>query len=102
MLFTFTKNRVARGVERLSQARPLWDTEVIVHWLYLDSATQCVLGQVYGHYARGLIELDVKPSQAAEYGFVARGSFDQRLLERAWAKAIKARRRTRQTTGVAA
>lgn len=49
--------RIARGINLLDEVNPGWLDEINPYRLNINSASDCVLGQVYGNYHRGLSKL---------------------------------------------
>lgn len=58
---------VERGAVLLDEKRPGWEHELDLARLKLENCTDCVLGQLAGHYADGVIALDLE--RPWEYGF---------------------------------
>ncbi len=63
------EGRVARGVKFLDAQLPGWYRKVSLVELQMNLTCQCVLGQIFGHYADGLETLDISNNRAIEMGF---------------------------------
>jgi hypothetical protein len=63
---------VKRAAALLDQARPGWENLIDTERLDLIMSANCVLGQVFGGYSRGLMELS--HADPAEYEVVVRGT----------------------------
>ena len=79
---------------------PQWATQVQVDTLDIRSSKQCVLGQLFGSYGKGLKELGLTASQSTIYGFLSWGNllgihlFTRRdPLTPAWRELIRERQR---------
>lgn len=98
------EDRVARGAELLDRVRPGWHREITADRLAMDSCNQCILGQIYGDYGRGLkilMRFDLEVFDRSErFGFEAdsregmpaawwQGTFAR--LADAWRAAIRSR-----------
>lgn len=46
--------RVQRGAKLLDKELPGWHTRINLHNLDLNNCEQCILGQLYGDYSKGL------------------------------------------------
>lgn len=99
--------RVAAGAAWLDEHRPGWVDKIRITRLDLSSCTQCVLGQVYGHYFDAVSPDEatttarpLRDADAAALGFEhrvdARNSAavreDYAWLARAWRTLIRERR----------
>lgn len=92
------RERVGRGADRLDRAVPEWADEIDVERLDLAHASNCPLGQLYGHYGMGLVDLDLTNAWASAcHGFTASllgqlstplYCLEVRLLRAAWVEAI--------------
>jgi hypothetical protein len=64
---------VARGVALLDEKVPGWRERIKLGELALQDCRRCVLGQVYGHFERGCLALDLdedeNPWLVGRYGF---------------------------------
>lgn len=76
---------VERGVELLDERLPGWRNVIDQEKLDMGDCKQCILGQLFGDYERGLILLGVSPSQ---FGFhtAGRATFDS--MKGAWTYAL--------------
>lgn len=52
-------SRVARGAKLLDRAQPGWEERIDTETLNIASIDRCVLGQLYGSYAKGMEKLSV-------------------------------------------
>ena len=70
------RDRVAAGAALLDAVRPGWAEVVEPADLAMESCADCVLGQLYGHYAKGLESLGLDPFVAvpSPFGFEITGS----------------------------
>jgi hypothetical protein len=72
--------RVARGAAALDERKPGWNEQIDLDVLDLNNCNNCILGQLYGHYAgapqalKWLDPLDVAGYIAPDYGFDRRPS----------------------------
>lgn len=88
--------KVRNGANLLDEKKPGWYREVAVDELEILCCNYCVLGQVYGHFMDGVLELNVDIHDAWMYGFagipgsVPHGYYDE--LEELWVKEITERR----------
>jgi hypothetical protein len=88
--------RVERGAARLDERRPGWWDEVDVGRLLLEDECRCVLGQLWGWYPDGKIELGLVNHPGADFGFLGgRIPGEWGILADLWRAAIK-RRRTQE------
>lgn len=71
---------------------PEWRPRIDLGCLHLASARQCVLGQLFGHYATGVEKLGITPEQEFGLGF-ALTSAVQRLYANPWTALDEAWRR---------
>lgn len=79
---------VQRGVALLdAKGPPGWRDRIDLDTLDIGSLTLCVLGQVYGHYYKGLRALgdDANPYHL---GFATEGLLAWRALTQAWREAL--------------
>ena len=79
------------GMEILDEYKPGWEGLIDPETLNLESCSFCVLGQVYGDYDAGKVELNLHKGN--EHGFDV-GKGDSRhysLLTRAWLRVISKR-----------
>lgn len=54
--------RVAKGAEFLDRQRPGWASRVATDRLVMSSCRECILGQLYGEYTKGLAKFFDDPS----------------------------------------
>ena len=84
--------RVAAGVKLLDKKSPGWRERVSVNDLSVRSTYNCVLGQAFGHYGRGLKALGLDYiSSGRPYGFYAEDNEDLeewKALDLAWRVAL--------------
>lgn len=59
---------IERGATRLDAAAPGWVAAIDIARLDVRSATDCVLGQIFGDYATGKERLGIKDGSL--YGFI--------------------------------
>ncbi len=102
--------RARRGARLMDGKRPGWHRRIILDRLFMDSCYQCILGQIYGRYDRGLARvlggenngLDDMAVNEIRYGFISLNSemfdrvHDYRILTATW-KAEILKRRERET-----
>jgi hypothetical protein len=60
---------VARGALLLDRVRPGWWREINDDELNMAWCRECVLGQIFGDYFRGVDHLPIPRFKAPEYGF---------------------------------
>jgi len=91
---TIERDRVAVAAAVLDQIEPGHWERVDPDWLDLGSPRCCYLGQVYGHYDRGLQRLGITGRGADwEFAFLQSANRQQnRWRHAAWKEAILARR----------
>lgn len=94
------KDRVERGADLLDETEPKWFKRVNMNNLRMGSCTQCVLGQVAGHYFHGIrYLLHIETNEAIEHGFelddhyndIASSEMYYTHLDELWLKEIKSR-----------
>lgn len=87
--------RAARGAELLDEKYPGWANKVNYGKLRMMNSFDCVLGQVYGRYQRGMEELNLsRKNDVIYYGFYAIGSLESETsLWCAWCEEIDKRRK---------
>jgi len=82
--------KIASGIRLLSRGDGLWMDKVDFTRLNMNSVKDCVLGQVYGDYDKGLVQVGIAESASGIYGFTTSGwdgdSMSQ--LTSAWKKAF--------------
>lgn len=59
------------GAKFLDEVRPTWFGGLKPRRLKMNDGAECVLGQLYGHYADGANRLGLTAQRAGELGFVA-------------------------------
>lgn len=62
------EERVARGIRLLDQVSPGWQTGVDWDELAMEWPQDCILGQLYGGFTRGVLKLNLW-DKAFHYGF---------------------------------
>lgn len=55
----FYREAVKRGAKMLDEKRPGWEGEINIARLELSRCSQCILGQLYGHYWKGTEKLNI-------------------------------------------
>lgn len=88
--------RAARGAAFLDRIHSGWFKKVRPNILDIGSATNCVLGQLYGDFSRGCCRVRIYPlpffGRAVGYGFIRYGFIgSHRHLTRAWRREIARR-----------
>lgn len=53
------QDKVRAGMEFLDEKKPGWESRIDIERLNLANPMQCVLGQLYGEYTVGIVELDL-------------------------------------------
>lgn len=62
--------RVKAGARLLDEHHPVWAEKVNTAELQMNSECQCVLGQLYGYFGRGLCRLGIDDGDARiDFGF---------------------------------
>lgn len=89
-LWVSAEERVSEGITWLDANYPEWFNRIDLKNLNLDSWINCILGQLYGDYARA-------PRSATDFGisfgfWPRTDPFDQGDLETIWRREIKQRR----------
>jgi hypothetical protein len=85
------QDRVARGAALLDEKQPGWASKLNFDIFNIDGCYSCVLGQVFGHYVRGLDFLQQGNNFSVEHGFITERDKGEpvmeetRYLEVAWA-----------------
>lgn len=94
----YVVERVGRGAALLDAHKPDWALQVLPEYIDLASENACVLGQVYGTFGRGYLEL--RPHMAASpangpqtvlHGFCVTELPDLPLLKAEWGRVIDER-----------
>lgn len=87
-----TAARVDAGAKFLDQHHPGWDQLIDLARLNLESSDDCVLGQLYGSYGRGLDRLfprkDGVIPERYPLGFTEPDMSNYGELNRAWERLI--------------
>ncbi len=78
------KERVDNGIILLEAVMPDWRSKFISEQLVLSSYVNCVLGQLFGDYEKGLAKLGLTPIEAMSYGFNTFNSLMERQLIAEW------------------
>lgn len=85
---------VRRGVELLNEKGPEdWPYKLDLRKLNLTSIFNCVVGQLYGGYGRGAVELGISASQAEKMGFLHPPGVYRAGLRSEWRRQVKKERR---------
>jgi hypothetical protein len=84
------RQAVAGGAAFLDIKRPGWAARIDADTLRVRSMRDCVIGQLYGGYFRGLLRLRLSPFRAHRYGFDT-GIHPGFALDRAWSELIRKR-----------
>lgn len=93
----------AAGATLLDSKYPGWAMEVNAATLRMETFTHCTLGQLYGHYSKGITDLFEWDSsgfdaKAVKHGFYLRTQHDPNRMEKwlaldaAWREEIAKRR----------
>lgn len=94
---TKTQERVERGAALLDERLPGWAQEIYVENLDLSDSCDCVLGQLFGDYLKGVRVLGLADETWAEPARLGFHRPDRRTqwetLSRAW-RSLIARRQT--------
>lgn len=92
--------RVASGMELLDEKIPGWTKKIELESLNIAFSHDCILGQLFGNYLRGLRHLSLK--EGDNFGFDSgEHASDETIyitqsdLIEAWKNAIRKRRRKR-------
>jgi len=95
MLYGSVKDRVHTGATLLDRVRPDWFRHVDKGLLAIKSCRWCVLGQVYGDFASGMVTLfgfnGGTTENAMSHGFDASNLPEITLIHRAWKEEVDAR-----------
>ncbi len=89
------RERVERGAKLLDAKQPGWREKVDPETLEIRSECGCVLGQVFGEYLEGLIQLFTQMDQRSwRYGFNVqwspkRSDADFARLQDAWLEQLR-------------
>lgn len=80
---------VQRGAELLDERLPGWRDEIDQDFLDLGNTCNCVLGQLFGSYDRGVKVLGLHDSQASALGFFKRGRQTWETLTAGWRGVLR-------------
>jgi hypothetical protein len=95
-----TRARAAAGAALLDRVVPGWWRRVRIRKLDISDDCNCVTGQLFGTYTKGLIELELGTDEAKDYGFENQiGSAGYWILTDAWREELRARRYGYRVTG---
>lgn len=89
--------RVARGAAQLDGVRPGWEKQIDLEVLDIGSGLDCVWGQVFGSYTKGLHVLGLDDKEAERLGTTltdpqyAMGESRWVALTQAWARQVRKR-----------
>ena len=91
---TRAQARVAAGASLLDRLVPGWWRHVRLRKLDIGNDCNCVTGQLFGTYTKGLDALDLTEDEAKRYGFNTAGDFGGTYwaLTRAWREEMRRRR----------
>ena len=78
---------VAEGAAMLDGAHPGWREAIKVEAIDIRDVAQCILGQLYGGYGRGLSNLGLSSNSARSHGFSA-GHEDAETITAAWKRLL--------------
>lgn len=104
------QKRVEAGAEYLDLKLPGWERDIVPETLDLDDCQFCVLGQLFGDFDNGCVELGIdRETQSGELGFNLTERENDILdcyevdtrynsLTRLWRKLIKDRQKTAQSS----
>ena len=73
-----------RGAKLLDEKSPGWAKRVHLRSIDMSDPFYCVLGQRYGTYSDGLLELNLESREEISHGFLV--SFSERVLFGGWDK----------------
>ena len=63
------KQRVLTGIKFLDRKVPNWREKVSVRYLHMQYCDSCILGQIFGSFAKGMYKLNLSVVQAISLGF---------------------------------
>lgn len=89
------RRAVRRGAKLLDREKPDWFKLVDLDRLNLDSSLTCILGQVYGDYYAGRVDLGIDYEQVRSHAFVGGMSIFRR--EEFWRHEVERRMRDVET-----
>jgi hypothetical protein len=84
--------RAAAGAALLDRVVPGWWRRVRIRPLDISDDCNCVTGQLFGTYTKGLEELELATAEAKDYGFDKQGGESYWTLTDAWRNELRARR----------
>lgn len=79
--------RMEKGRDLLDQRTPDWRTKVNLSTFNI-ATLQCILGQVYGNYMKGLDELNI--AYGYGHGFYANSANEAMAMNTWWKEQVKA------------
>lgn len=95
--------RVKLGADLLDQKAPGWLARINLDTLQLGDCENCILGQIYGHFALGLVETglidEAEDNLLLKHGFVGHNQLDTLHLEAEWCIVVAARRASEMPMG---
>jgi hypothetical protein len=77
---------IARGIKLLDENCASWRTRININRLDMSIMFDCILGQVYGDYCKGLDTLNLYVGM--DHGFNCYNSSDYETLKQEWIKHI--------------
>jgi len=86
---------VERGAALLDERLPGWDAEIDVENLNMSNACDCVFGQLFGSYDKGLRVLVMDQGTSKTFGFFVWPTSRWSSLSFAWRNLIRERRAAR-------
>ena len=81
------ERNVIDGIHLLNTYISKWHTLIRLSQLNMSQTSLCILGQLYGDYARGIEQLDINPDDSSDYGFSA-SDYSYAALQLAWIRKI--------------
>jgi len=87
-----------RGAKLLDSINPQWADNVDCEYLYMESVSECVLGQCYEDFDIGMSAIRLSDNEAITHGFTVRPRKDfdwapWNALRDAWIPLIESRQR---------
>jgi len=93
-MWSRTRGRAAAGAGLLDRIVPFWWRRIKLRSLNISSPCNCVTGQLFGSYDKGLHRLQLSDEEAEHYGFNRleedMGGFPTLTL--AWKEEVRRRR----------
>lgn len=82
--------KVSSGITLLSRGNSEWMDKIDFTRLNMNSVKDCVLGQLYGDYDKGLVQVGIAESSSGIYGFTVSGWGGDAMssLTKAWKDAF--------------